>query len=527
VARTLIGKKIRDRRKAQGITQAALAERLGISASYLNLIEGNRRNIAGALLKRIADALAVPLDEFDGAAERRLVDDLGEIAVDALVAPLRLAPASAADLAAQHPGWARALVALHRAGVDHQQTVIALSDRLNQDPFLGDAVHSMLSKLTAIRSASEILESVGELEPAQRRRFVSMIADDSRRLSDVAQALAAFFNKAHTATRSITPVEEVDDFVFENDNYFPQLEAAADALRAAAASTGAPVDAAFAAYLERVHAVRMKTVAASDLNVGPLLRSATRFDREARVVELLDVAPATTRRFELAGVAAELACGDLIAAELDRTTLLGSPAARRRAERALLSYVAGAVLLPYDIFQPAAAAARYDIDTLARRFGASFEQVCHRLVSLRRPGAEGIRFGFMRADPAGFVTKRFPLPQLPLPRYGNACPLWAIYKAFQTPGATVRQLAEFPGGERYLMLARAIEKDGSAFRMPQRFMSIMLFCNALQADQLVYGDGLDLSPAAPATPVGQTCRVCTRRECAWREEDPIIDAGMY
>lgn len=146
-------------------------------------------------------------------------------------------------------------------------------------------------------------------------------------------------------------------------------------------------------------------------------------------------------------------------------------------------------------------------------------------MTLRRPGAEGVRFGFMRADAAGHVTKRFPLPRLPLPRYGNACPLWAVYAAFQNPGATLRQLAQFPGGDRYLFVARAVEKERPAFRMPRHFMSIMLACDAVQAGELVYGDGLDLSPAAPTTPVGQSCRVCVRRDCAYREEDPIIDAG--
>ncbi len=122
MARTLIGLKIRERRKVLGITQAGLAAKLGISASYLNLIEGNRRNIAGALLKRIADALGVPIDQFDGAAERRLIDDLGELAADPLVGTLQLDAASAPDLAAQHPGWARALVALHRGCIDRDQT---------------------------------------------------------------------------------------------------------------------------------------------------------------------------------------------------------------------------------------------------------------------------------------------------------------------------------------------------------------------------------------------------------------------
>jgi predicted transcriptional regulator len=102
--------------------------------------------------------------------------------------------------------------------------------------------------------------------------------------------------------------------------------------------------------------------------------------------------------------------------------------------------------------------------------------------------------------------------------------LWALYAAFQTPGTLVRQLAEFPTGDRFLLLARTVEKAGSSFPMPRRLMSIMLACNALYAQETVYGSGLDLSSAAPAVPVGANCRLCVRRECRYREEDPIIDA---
>src|SRR3546814_9683149 len=98
--------------------------------------------------------------------------------------------------------------------------------------------------------------------------------------------------------------------------------------------------------------------------------------------------------------------------------------------------------MPYERFLEDAVRTRYDVDLLRRLYAASVGQACHRLVTLRRPGAEGIRFAFIRSDPAGFVTKRLPLPNLPLPRYGGACPLWAVYRAFQTHEAVVRQLAE-------------------------------------------------------------------------------------
>src|SRR3546814_2446728 len=104
-----------------------------------------------------------------------------------------------------------------------------------------------------------------------------------------------------------------------------------------------------------------------------------------------------------------------------------------------------------------------DVCSSGLLYAASVEQACHLLVTLRRPGAEGIRFAFIRSDPAGFVTKRLPLPNLPLPRHGGACPLWAVYRAFQTPEAVVRQLAEFPSSDRFLFIARTVAKGDAAY----------------------------------------------------------------
>lgn len=523
MARSLIGPRIRSRRRALGLTQASVAGRAGISPSYLNLIEGNKRNIGGALLQRIAGELGLAVDEIDGAAERRLLGDLGELAGEPLFADLSLDRTSAVDLASRHAPWARALITLHRSWLDRNRAVSALSDRLSHDPFLADAVHDMLTKVSAIRSSSEILESVDDLEPAQRARFASIIGAESRRLSDVAQALAAFFDSAHTGTHSITPVEEIDDFIFERGNYFPALEQLAEDFRAAAGIVADGNDGALLAYLVNHHGVRLVARPSDPAPAGGLRAAA--YDPATRTLALAETVPRATRRFALARLAVKLFdSAGVIPAEVERAKMLGSDAARRRAEHVLSSYAAAAVIMPYAEFRAAAVALRYDIELLGQRFSTGIEQTSHRLSSLRKPGEEGIPFGLMRVDSAGFVTKRFALPHLLLPRHGNACPLWAIYGAFQAPGTMQRQLVEFPTGDRFLFVACTVEKPRPAFGMPRRLLSVMLACDALYADQTVYGDGIDSSSAAPAVPVGPNCRLCARRECAYREEDPIIDA---
>ncbi len=530
VGRSLVGARIRELRKARGLTQAGLAASVGISASYLNLIEADRRRIGGALLRRLGDELGVPSEELDGAAERRLVADLEEVAGEAALAPLRLDPDAAAELAGRHPAWARAIVSLHRSWHDRGRVVTALSDRLNQDPFLGDAVHSMLSRVAAIRSSAEILDGADDLPSEQRARFVAIVREESVLLGDVSQALAAYFDKAHVATRSITPVEELDDFIYDNDNHFPLLEQTARDFRAAARISDAWDDGLLVDYLRDVHSVHVRMVPAGSGGavVGSTANAVRRgafFDQSTRVFSIADWTAPATRRFELARLASGLFHqGRAVSEVVDASAALTSEAARRRARDALSAYLAAAVLMPYEAFLDAAQSVRYDIDLLGRRFGASFEQVCHRLVSLRRPDAPGIPFALMRTGPSGHVSKRMPLPHLPLPRHGSACPLWAVHAAYQAPGTVIRQLAEFPSGERFLFLARTVEKGRASFASPRRLLSIMLACEALHADRTVYAEGLDVSSTAPATPVGPNCRICVRRGCLHREEDAIINA---
>jgi predicted transcriptional regulator/DNA-binding XRE family transcriptional regulator len=522
MTRIPIGQKIRELRKALGRTQAALAAEIGISTSYLNLIEANKRQVGGRLLQRIAAALEVELDQLDGAAEHRLAELLREVAAEPLLRDQELAGESVVDLVGRYPDWARALITLYRAYQDQTQIVNALSDRLNHDPFLGEAVHGMLNHVTAIRSSAEILESVDDLEAGQRLRFDRIIHAESGRLAEVATRLAGYFDKAATRTRSITPSEEIDDLLWERDNHFPTLEAAAENLLRRRFAGEVPDEAALAADLCRRHGIELETVGQDELGEGA--RNDSGYDRDARRLRFTDAADGSTRRFQAARLLVALELEPAIAAEIEASAELTTPEARRLALGALSSYAAGAMLMPYDRFLEDAERLRYDVQLLAHRHGSSFEQACHRLVTLRREGAAGIAFGFMRSDPAGFVTKRFPLPHLPIPRHGHACPLWAVYGAFQTPGVIVRQLAELPSGDRFLFVARAITKERAVFQRHRHMVSIMLACEARAAERTTYAEGLDFTAPSLALPVGPTCRLCPRPACRHREEEPIIGA---
>ncbi len=221
----LTGSRIRERRVMAGLKQAELAQQIGISASYLNLIEHNRRRIGGKLLLNIAQALQVEPQALTEGAEAALIATLREAAGEIGLAE---AEADRADeFAGRFPGWAKVLAASRRRIAALEQTVEALSDRLAHDPQLATSMHELLSTAAAIRSTAAILTETDSLQPEWRDRFQANIHQDSRRLSDSAQALVTYFdNAAETREVAHSPQAEVESFLAAHDYRFAPLEQA-------------------------------------------------------------------------------------------------------------------------------------------------------------------------------------------------------------------------------------------------------------------------------------------------------------
>lgn len=522
--RAPIGIRISTRRKALGISQAELARRAGISPSYLNLIERNRREVGGTLLQRLAAQLDVDIGELTGEAEHKLVADLEEALADPILATARPGPGAAHALVASNPEAAAAIVRLYRAYMGALASADDYANRLRADPLFAQLLHRILSGITAVRSGAEILAEIPDLEDAERRRFLGSMTRETRGLTDVARTLIGEFERGAEHRRALSPVGELDDLLFERNNHFPGLEATAAILRREIAADGEVFDeTALQGALTARFGVRVVREARQDVDSRGF-PGQYHYDPDTRVMWFQTTALASTRQFQLARLYSELAAPDAILAEM-RTPLLGSTTARRLAYRAFGSYLAGALIFPYERFLADAEMLRYDIEALRQIYTASFEQVAHRLVTLRRPGAEGIPFGFLRSDPAGRLTKHFPLPGLLLPSSGHACPLWAIYGAFRTPDTLVRQVVSFTDGSRYLFIARTAARRTASFADWPIHTAIMLACDVLQADRTIYATGLDLADAAADVPVGPSCRLCTRRDCPARQEEASGPGG--
>src|SRR5215470_7786638 len=122
----LLGAKLRALRRRENLTQVELADRLGISASYLNLIENNRRPLTAPLLIRLAQCFQLDLQSFGAADDSRLAADLLEAFGDPIFESHGLTNVDLRELAVTSPNVARAVLTLYRSYAAAKESVAAL-----------------------------------------------------------------------------------------------------------------------------------------------------------------------------------------------------------------------------------------------------------------------------------------------------------------------------------------------------------------------------------------------------------------
>ncbi|ABQ30708.1 MULTISPECIES: short-chain fatty acyl-CoA regulator family protein [Acidiphilium] len=115
MSKPLIGRIVRRLRQEQGLTQQKLASRLGISTSYLNLIEHDQRGVTAALLIKLTETLKVDLAALSGSDERQVEQALREAFADPLIGTESVPDSEAQMIAASAPAAAQAMLGLYRA----------------------------------------------------------------------------------------------------------------------------------------------------------------------------------------------------------------------------------------------------------------------------------------------------------------------------------------------------------------------------------------------------------------------------
>jgi predicted transcriptional regulator/transcriptional regulator with XRE-family HTH domain len=313
----------------------------------------------------------------------------------------------------------------------------------------------------------------------------------------------------------VNPETVVHDLFREHRNHFDVLERAAETFRQGdEVETGE-----FYGWLKRRLGQRLG-IAVETVPIGAMPNALRYYDERERKILLSDRLDYPNKVFQLTHVAGLLEHHEAIDTLITQAKITGTrEEARCRVE--LANYFAAAVLMPYQPFLSEAEATRYDTDHLAARFDVSFEQVCHRLTTLQRDGAQGVPFFFLRIDKAGNVTKRFNATSIHLAQYGGACPRWDIHISFRTPGRIIPQFVEMPDGSRYFTVNRTVDRPALGLHSQDNRLAVTLGCSIEHARKIVYARPFQIGDPDLITPIGINCRLCPRQHCSQRAHQPV------
>ncbi|PNG25430.1 helix-turn-helix domain-containing protein [Methylocella silvestris] len=309
-------------------------------------------------------------------------------------------------------------------------------------------------------------------------------------------------------------IARVGAILQQERNYFFEIDAAAELLVAGLQVDERGLYAALADYLRSRHGVRLRPLQLEAM--GGRLRW---YDHHRKQLMLSEILDQPGRTFQAAYQVALTEFSPLLDAVAARLTPADEAATRKLLRVTLANYFAAAVMMPYDQFYEAAELTSYDVEVLAARFGASFEQVAHRLTTLSRETARGVPFFMLRIDIAGNVSKRLAPRRFLLAQSGGSCPLWNIHASFTEPNRILTQVVELTDGSQWFSIARATQRPVAAWGAIQPRFAIVLGCELRYARQLVYTRSLDLDAPEP-TPIGVGCRQCDRPNCLQRAAPP-------
>lgn len=442
-----------------------MADDLGVSTSYLNLIERNQRPMSAKVLVKLAELYEVDISDFSAAGDVHTVAELAEVLRDPVVGGQGIGKAEIEDVVNTSPELAKAFVRLHARYRD--LTLRAYSE-------------------TSARTGRRDGGSGGEGDGV----------------------------RAELLEESAHSVEQVRAFINENRNYFPEIDRAAEDFSTQLSAHARDLTTAMVRRLGQLHNLRVRVLPAEVM--PDTLRY---FDRHSSGIDFSELLPESGRRFQLAFQLALLEHGELIRAHVAAAGFSGRDAADL-ARVSLTNYFAAAILMPYGRFLEEAERTRYDVEWLSHRFETSFEQTAHRLTTLQRPDARGIPFFFVRIDRAGNVSKRFSSGRFHFSKFGGSCPLWNVHACFETPGQVRTQIIQLPDTTTYFSIARTVTRGSGTFDRPVQLLAVGLGCDIAYAPRLAYAATYNLDDIKP-TPIGINCYLCERPNCRARAHAPL------
>ena len=351
--------------------------------------------------------------------------------------------------------------------------------------------------------------------PLIAKALVKLGDNYKKKNQDIVSKVENLSGKFIDSRKNSFPGEVVSDFIQENENYFPKLEDFATDVFHKIQTNNRAGYSTICEYLRNKHGIEVKDVVPDEK------KSFTKqFDPIKKTFLVSDYLNLETKKLYAGAQVAQLEANNIIDEYLNSFSF-PSEESKKLSTVALLNYSGAAIIMPYKPFYDECIKQRYDVELLQNTFAVSFEQVAHRITCLQDPQMKGIPFHMLRADVAGNISKRFSLSGIEIPRYGGACPRWNIYKAFTMPGKINAAVSKMPNGEKYVCIARTVEKGIGKHGMEKTLLSIGLGCQVKYAKSFVYADSLNLNDKKTETPIGVNCRTCDRMDCQQRAFPPL------
>ena len=311
------------------------------------------------------------------------------------------------------------------------------------------------------------------------------------------------------------PGEVISDFLQEQKNYFPKLEEFANKVFQKIQIDNRTRYLSLCEYLKTEYSIIVKDVIPEENKPFSKI-----YNNQKKELLLSDYSSLETKKLHAAAQIAQLGAMKEVDYYLSKFSF-PTLESKNLTKVALLNYCGAAILMPYKPFHTECKKLKYDLELLQNTFATSFEQVAHRVTCLQDPKLPGIPFHMLRVDMAGNISKRFSLSGIEIPRYGGACPRWNVYSAFTRPGVMQVAVSKMTNGEKYVCIARTVEKGIGRYGQAKSILSIGLGCDAKYAKDFVYTQNLNIQDKQNEIPIGVSCRTCDRLDCSQRAFPPL------
>ena len=377
-----------------------------------------------------------------------------------------------------------------------------------------DAVERVMGNdgfIKNIKTNATVID-MSSINPALSKKYADILKKKDHELFDKIEKISG---KIVDNRKNSFPGEVISDFLQENKNYFPKLEQFANKVFDKIQKNNRTRYIALCDFLKSEYSIIVKDIIPEEGKPFSKI-----YNKDTKELLLSDYNTLETKKLHAASQIAQEGASKEINEYLSNFNF-PSNESKRLTQVALLNYCGAAILMPYKLFHTECKELKYDLELLQNTFATSFEQVAHRVTCLQNPKLPGIPFHMLRTDIAGNISKRFSLSGIEIPRYGGACPRWNVYSAFTRPGIIQAAVSKMTNGEKYVCIARTVEKGVGRYGQSKSILSIGLGCEAKYAKEFVYTENVNINDKSSEIPIGVSCRTCDRFDCSQRAFPPL------